>query len=172
MCTWGHCSTPCWVHGSVGAVCPVRPLFPGGPLHLRHRLTPGGTTTLAEVSSSAHESAPAGNTTSPSLHWPGCSGGKGADLHSWGAPGSRRILAVLCLPGLCLSWRECRILAVSPGTLGSGACIAGITIWALQPPPPCCHLSCSRGPAGLALALYQARPVRCGTLSRRVHFLC
>ena len=31
MCTWGSFPAPFWVHGSVGAVYPLRSLFPGGP---------------------------------------------------------------------------------------------------------------------------------------------
>ena len=39
-----------------------------------------------------------------------------------GPPGGRSHLAVLCPPGLCLTWGSTRSWAVSPGALGSGTC--------------------------------------------------
>ena len=99
----GAAPPPCQVQGSVGAVYPVRPLFPGGPNPPRHRVTPGGTATLVVASSPALESAPAVTTTGPSPQGPGCSGAGDADLHSLGVHVGRGVLSVLCLPGLRLS---------------------------------------------------------------------
>ena len=82
---------------------------------------------MAVASSPALESAPALITAAPSLQGPGCSRGRGADLHSSGLPAARAsFLAVLCPPSLRLSRGERRILGCVPCALGS---------WAPQPPP-------------------------------------
>ena len=86
----------------------------------KHRVTPGGTTTLVAARSPALESAHPVTTAAPSPHWPRCSeggGGRVADLHSLGAPGSRRVLAVLCPPCLHLS-RGDRFVHSEPWDLG------------------------------------------------------
>ena len=87
MCSWESCPAPCQVHGSVGAVYPVSPLFPGAPFHPRHRVTPGGTTILVVARSSALESAPTVTTavSQSALAWM-LPGEGGDDLHSWGTP--------------------------------------------------------------------------------------
>ena len=94
-------------------------------------------------------------------------------MHSLQAPGSRSFFTVLCLPGLCLFWRSAGSWDVSPGTLGSGVCSAGIVlpgphspfVWSRR-------LSCSGGPTGSALQPFTAWPTACGALSPGVHFLC
>ena len=67
------------VQGSVGAVYPERPLFPGGPTLSRHRVTPGGTITLVAASFLALELFLAVTTavSQSSPHWSGCSRGRG-----------------------------------------------------------------------------------------------
>ena len=74
MCTWRSCPTPCQVQGSVGAVYPVRPLFPGSAF------PPGTRKTTREVARiPALESAPCTNCRSLPvflgffLGWCGCS---------------------------------------------------------------------------------------------------
>ena len=63
--------------GSVGALYPVRLLFPGGPTFPGCTVTQGGTTPLAAASCPALESAPPVTTIAPSPQGPGCSGGGG-----------------------------------------------------------------------------------------------
>ena len=77
MCTWGSCPTPCQVHGSVGAVYPIRPLFPGSPSPSQAQGDTRRTTILVAASSPSLESAPTVTTAALSPHWPGCSGGRG-----------------------------------------------------------------------------------------------
>ena len=129
----------------------MRLLFPGGPYPPRHRVTPGGTATVVAASSPALESAPAVTTAAPSRQGPGCSGVGSANLHSLGPPSGRSVLAVLCPPGLCLSWGSGRSCAVSPSTLGSQASSAGIAPSLLGCTAPSAqsshlnhHLSCSQ----------------------------
>ena len=70
------------------------------PLSPRHRVTPGGTTPGGGQPSSPGVS-PARTTQLPVRRGLDARGAGGADLHSWGAPRGRSVLAVLCPPGLC-----------------------------------------------------------------------
>ena len=97
------------------------------------REAPGGTTTVAAASSPALESAPAVTTELfVSRTWR--LRGWAADLLSSG----QEHLAVLCPPGLCLSWREAGSWAVSRRPL-LPACAAGFgsggTVPSREPPP-------------------------------------
>ena len=150
--------------GSVGAVFPVRPLFPGGPAPSqaqgdirRNKHTGGGQLSSPRVrsSSNSHSSQSAGA-------W--MLRGGGANLHSLGVP--RRQERPRCPlssrpppvpggvqdPGLC-----------TPCALGSGFCAAGIALPGLPPLEPIPH-SCSRGPPPAAPALYHAWPPGCAAL--------
>ena len=127
-----------------GSCLPSEAPVPWWPLlHPRHRVTPGGTTTLAAASLPALESASLVTTavSQSSQVWM-LLGMGGADLHSLGAPSSRRVLAVLCPP--LLSQGEHRILGCVPRCPG----IRGLFWWnrapgdpapegsRAQPPPP------------------------------------
>ena len=114
VCTWGCCSTPCQVHGSVGAVYPVRPLFPGSTAPSQAQGDTRRDNPAGVASSPALESAPAVTTAAPGPHRLGCSGGRGSDLHSSGVPGGKSVLAVLCPPRLHLSRGKHRILGCVP----------------------------------------------------------
>ena len=90
---------------------------------------------MAAASSAALESAPAVTTAAPSLQGPGCSGGGGADLQSWGPSGGRSVFAALCPSSLFLPRGERPILGCVPSALCSRACAVGIALSAAQPPP-------------------------------------
>ena len=128
MCTWGSCPASCHVHGSVGAVYPVRPL-----LSPKYKVTPGGGTTVVAASSPALESAPAVTTAAPSPQGPGCSGGRGCRSAQLGAA---RQQEHPCCPGPSwpppVSEGSTGSWAVSPSTLGSQACTAGIALLELR----------------------------------------
>ena len=80
------------------------PLFPGSPASPRHKVKQGGMTTLALARSPALESAPAVTTTVSQSALAQMLPVMGfTDLHSLGAHGSRRVLAVLGPPRLRLS---------------------------------------------------------------------
>ena len=121
----GEMLHPVLVHGSVGAVYPVRPLFPDGPAPPKDTVTQGGTTPLAVASSPALESAPTVTPVAPSRHWPRCSGGGGTDLHSWGNAPQQEHPPVLCPPHLLLSRGDHRILGCVPQCPG----IRGLCCW-------------------------------------------
>ena len=73
MCTWGSCPAPCQVHGSVGAVFPVRSLFPGD---LAQSQAQGDTGRINKTGSGQLSSPGVSYTvtpTAPSPPWPGCS---------------------------------------------------------------------------------------------------
>ena len=78
----GEMSRP--LPGSVGAVYPMRPLFPGAPpLPGMHDTRRNNSTDGGQVSSSG-VSSPTVTTTSPSPHWPRCSWG--GTCTAWGRP--------------------------------------------------------------------------------------
>ena len=142
---------PCQVHGSVGAIYPVRPLLPGGPAQSqaqgdtrRSNKSGGGRLPSSSVSSrSNYRSLPVRR----DLDAPGAGG---ADLHSSGSPGGRSILAVLGPPDLPLSRGEHRILGCVPQRPG----LWGLHRWDRAPGAPgllCAELppECSRGLLGL-----------------------
>ena len=117
----GELSHPLWVPGSVEAVDPVRPLFPGGPAPPRHRVTPGGTTTLTTASSPALESALCSNYRSLPVRIGPDAPGRSANLHSLRVPCGRRVLAVLCpLASTC-----------PRGVQDRGLCATASGIWGL-----------------------------------------
>ena len=113
---------PCDVHGSLGAVYPVKPLF-----SLRYKVTPEGTTTVAVAISPILESAPAVTTTGPSPQGPASSGGGGGApfctaqgrlaAGASGCPGPSQPPPVL---------GESQISGCVPQRPGSGAWTAGI----------------------------------------------
>ena len=93
-----------------GAVYSMKPLFPGGPAlsqaqnETRRNNTDGSLLSRPGVSfHSNYHSLPVRR----GLDAPGVGG---ADLHSLGAPSSRRVLTVLCPPRFRLSWGEHRFL--------------------------------------------------------------
>ena len=181
VCTCESCPVLYLLHGSVGAVYPVRPLFPCRPApsqaqgDTRRNNTSGGQLSSPEVSSRSNYRSLPVSTGLDAL------GVGGADLHSFGSP----VAGESCCPvpsppppvsggvkdlGLCLL-----------GTLGPGACVAGITFLGLwlrrqqgAAPSPGATLSelLQRPSQVPAPALYRDRPMVCGALSPGVHFLC
>ena len=106
----------------------MRPLFPGSPAPSQALgdTRKNNTTGSSQLSSSGVRS-PRNHLQSSvrtGLDAPGAAGG--ADLHSLGAPGGRRVLAVLCPPHLRLSPRtHSRILGCVPQHTG----IRGLRCW-------------------------------------------
>ena len=179
----GELPSPQWVPGSVGAVYPVMPLFPGSPTLYqaqsntrKNNHTDGGQLSSPEVSSrSNHHSSQSARA------WM-LQGLQVADLHSSGSNRGMNVLTVLDLPGLGLSRGSAGSWAVPPGALGSRAWAAGIvllgslhqkaegavpstgsrllTYWLLPEVP-------RRPPA-----LYLTWPGVCGMLSPGAHLLC
>ena len=99
------------VHSSVGAVYPVRPLFPGGPTPcqaqgdtMRNNNTDGGQPSTSRIRSHSHYYSLPVHT---GLDAPRAGD---ADLHSLETPGGRRFPSVLCPLRLRLSWEERRFL--------------------------------------------------------------
>ena len=93
--------------GSVGAVCSVRTLSPGGP-RFAGQSDIKKKTTLAAARSPALESSPPVPTivSQSALAWVFHGGGV-AYLHSLGVPRGRRVLAVMSPPWLLMSQGEC-----------------------------------------------------------------
>ena len=130
MCTWGSCPSPCQVHGSVVAVYPVRPFFPGGAtLSQAH-----GDTRRNKYIGGGQPSSSGVSYHSNYCSLPVCTGPD--------APGDRRCLSAqfggTCrqesahcplpsLPPLVLG-ASAGWPAVPPGTLGSKPCAAGIVL--------------------------------------------
>ena len=113
MCTWGRCPTP---FSSVGAVDPVRALFPGGPAPSQAQSdTRRNNNTGGSQLSSSGVSSPSNYPQLPVHTGLGAPGAvEGADLHSLGVLSSRRVLAVLCPPCLPLSHGDHRIMGYVP----------------------------------------------------------
>lgn len=137
----GELPVPCLVHRSVGAVYPVRPLFPGGHAQSkaqgdtrRNNHTGGGQVPSPGVSSHSNYCS----SQSP-LAW--MLRQQGAPICTARGNWRRGVLAVLCPPHLCLS-RESRILVcVPPAPWDTGPAPLESCSWPHSP------LSCSRGPA-------------------------
>ena len=164
--TWGSCPGPCQVHSSVGVVYPFSPL-----LSLRHKVTPGGTTTAVAASFPALESAPTVTTTAPSPQGPGCSGGGAIGLHSSGPPGGKSVLAILCLLGLCLSQGErwnLRCVPQHPGLLVVLCCWNRAPGRAAPSTPSFCLslLRAAPGPRQVHCSPLGSSAMVCGALSR------
>ena len=168
MCTWGRCPTPCQVHGSVGAVYPVRSLFPGGPAppQAQGDTRRDNNTGLGQLSSSGVSSR-SNYRSLPVRTGLDAPGGRGM-------PGGWSLLACPVPSPLPSVPSKRRILGCVPWRPGIRACAAGIVLprpWlpkAAGRSPPCPEPPAELFPRPRrtrAPALYRARPAVCGALS-------
>ena len=170
----GKLPCPCHVHGSVGAVYLVRPLFPGSASQSqaqgatkRNNTTGSGQDSRAGVSSCSNYRSNY-HTSQSALAWMLPSLGA-AYLHSWGHPAAGASSLSCALPASACPGGSTGSWAVSPGALGSRACVAEIVLpgcaaLSVEPPPgPPPELLL--GPLGSACGVWQ-------TLPQAPHFLC
>ena len=123
-------------------------MFSGGPTPPRHRVTPGGTITLAAPSSSALESAP---TVTPAVS---------QSALAWMLPG--RGVLTCTAQGLSVAGESCcPVPSWAPPVLGEHG-ILGCVPWR---PAAGIRLPGHAAPSGHTPALYHTRPTVCGALS-------
>ena len=143
----GELPRPCQVHGSVGAVDPVRPLLPWRPAPSQAR-GDTGTTPLAAASSPALESAPR---VTP--------GSQSAGAWMLGGRGRRSAQLRAARASACPGGAQDP--GCVPRALGSGACATGIAPGPQPPPaepPPEPPPSCSWAPPGALQPFTRSAP--------------